>query len=92
MVFSSSLQHPNPFINNLKLSDYEKENSLYKDQLLSLDKEISYYENKKEFPLNKCNVLQKLNNVILDEFINRIYIGKLDKEKKSRIIKILWNL
>ena len=69
---------------------YEKENTLYQEQLLSMDKEISYYESKKELVINKYTPLKQLNNVILDEFISKIYIGKHNKE--NRIIKIIWNL
>ena len=35
--------------------------------------------------------LEELNRVIVDEFIDKIYIGKLIEETKSRDIQIKWN-
>ena len=29
--------------------------------------------------------------VVIDEFVDRIYIGKIDKEKNTRDIEIKWN-
>ena len=42
--------------------------------------------------LNKYTKIKELNKFIIDEFIEKIYIGKLDKETKTREIKIEWNL
>ena len=35
--------------------------------------------------------LEELNRVIVDEFIDKIYIGKLNEETNSRDIQIKWN-
>ena len=33
-----------------------------------------------------------LNKVIIDEFVDKIYIGNFDKETKTRDINIVWDL
>lgn len=35
--------------------------------------------------------LVKLNKIIIDEFIDKIYIGKIDNRNSTRNIKIKWN-
>ena len=52
-------------------------------------KEESLKNHKEIF--NKYQKLEKLNKVIVDEFIDKIYIGKEIKETKSRDIQIKWN-
>lgn len=41
--------------------------------------------------LKKYKHIKKLNKVILDEFIDKVYIGELDKETSTRNIEIEWN-
>lgn len=41
--------------------------------------------------LKKYKHINKLNKVILDEFIDKVYIGELDKETNTRNIEIEWN-
>ena len=52
-------------------------------------KEESAKNNKEIF--SKYQKLEELNRVIVDEFIDKIYIGKLRVETKSRDIQIKWN-
>lgn len=52
-------------------------------------KEESSKNNEKIF--SKYQELKKLNRVIVDEFIDKIYIGKLNEETNSRDIQIKWN-
>ena len=52
-------------------------------------KEESSTNNKEIF--NKYQKLEELNRVIVDEFIDKIYIGKLNEETNSRDIQIKWN-
>ena len=40
---------------------------------------------------NKYQQLEKLNRVIVEEFVDRIYIGKINKETNTRDIEIKWN-
>jgi len=42
--------------------------------------------------LKKYKKITKLDKVIIDEFINRIYIGKVNEENKDRDIIIEWNI
>ena len=41
--------------------------------------------------LKKYKKINKLNKIIIDEFIDKIYIGTYDKETKTRDIEIEWN-
>ena len=41
--------------------------------------------------LKKYKHIKKLNKVILDEFIDKVYIGELDKETNTRNIEIEWD-
>lgn len=54
----------------------------------------SIKEDKKEARkiLRKYKHIDKLNRVIIDEFISKIYVGVLDKETNTRDIEIEWNL
>lgn len=50
-------------------------------------------ENRKEFRdlINKYKEIKILNKVIIDEFIDKIYISHYNKENNNRNIEILWN-
>ena len=41
--------------------------------------------------LKKYRHIDKLNRVIMDEFIEKVYIGALNKETNTRNIEIEWN-
>ena len=41
--------------------------------------------------LKKYKQIKKLNKVIIDEFIDNVYVGVYDKETKTRDIEIEWN-
>ncbi len=77
--------------------EYNKNENGYNDQIKSINNEIAYYQMKKESSNNnkeifsKYQKLDELNRVIVDEFIDKIYIGKLRVETNSRDIKIKWN-
>ena len=43
------------------------------------------------YDTKKLKKLEELNRVIVDEFIDKIYIGKLNEETNSRDIQIKWN-
>ena len=79
------------------ITNYNNDDEKLKDQLKSIDNEINYYtlkessnKNTKEL-FNKYQQLEKLNRVIVDEFIDRIYIGKIDTKTNTRNIEIKWN-
>ena len=40
---------------------------------------------------SKYQILEELNRVIIEEFIEKIYIGKLNEETNTRDIQIKWN-
>jgi len=42
--------------------------------------------------LGKYKRIEKLNKIIIDEFIDKIYIGKVNEETKERDIVVEWNI
>ncbi len=79
------------------IASYSSDSDKLKDQLKSIDNEINYCitkksanKNSKEL-FNNYQQLKKLNRVIVDEFIDKIYIGKINEESNSRNIEIKWN-
>ena len=79
------------------IADYNKNEDKYSNQINSINNEIAYYKMKEESSKNnkkifsKYQELKELNRVIVDEFIDKIYIGKLNEETNSRDIQIKWN-
>ena len=79
------------------ITNYNNDEDNYKDQIKSINNEIDYYKMKEESSKNnkemfsKYQKLEELNRVIVDEFIDKIYIGKLNEETNSRDIQIKWN-
>ena len=41
--------------------------------------------------LKKYKHIDSLNKIIVDEFIDKVYIGNYNKENKTRDIEIEWN-
>lgn len=75
------------------IENYNKDEEIYKKQIKSITEKIEYYKKKdkslcddKEI-FNKFQELSKLNRVIIEEFIDKIYIGKLNVKTKSRDIQ-----
>ena len=81
---------------NSLIVSYNEEDRIYKEQIKSLDEDIVCYKEKKEKYnmkeiFNKYRRLKELNRIVLEEFIDKIYIGKLDKKNNKRNIQIKWN-
>lgn len=76
---------------------YNDEKYKIKDQLKYINNEIKNYKqeelsNKKINRLfNKYSQLEKLNRIVIEEFIDNIYISNTNKEENSREIEIKWN-
>ena len=79
------------------ITNYNNDENNNKDQIKSINNEIAYYKNKEKSSKNNKNIFKKyrklkeLNRVIIDEFIDKIYIGKINKKRKNRDIQIKWN-
>ena len=79
------------------VSEYTKDHNTYEEEIKTIDDKIRYHEeNRKSFSnikdiFNNYRELNDLNQVIVEEFIDKIYIGKLNKERNSRDIQIKWN-
>lgn len=79
------------------ITNYNSDDEKLKEQLKSIETGIDYYQMKettnkstKEL-FDKYKKLDKLNRVIIDEFVDKIYVGKLNKETNTRDIEIKWN-
>ena len=79
------------------ISNYNKDEDAFNEQIKSINNEIKFYkmkeeslENNKEI-FSKYQKLENLNRVIVQEFIDKIYIGKLNVENNNRDILIKWN-
>ena len=91
----------NGIINNVQfrelVKDYNKNKDLYDRELKSINKEIKFFKEKEEGMKDSTKIFRKyqkldlLNRMIIEEFINKIYVGKVNKDNNSRDIKILWN-
>ena len=46
----------------------------------------------KEKIFKKYKKIEKLNRIVLDEFIDKIYIGNINPENKKRTFRIDWNV
>ena len=79
-------------------NEYTKDVELYQTRLEEINKQLEdseeRIENSKniESILKKYKHIKKLTRIIVDEFIEKIYVGALNKETNTRDIKIEWNL
>ena len=77
--------------------EYSKDVESYQLRLEEINNELDEMNTRKdnskdiESILKKYKHIDKLNKIIVDEFVEKIYIGTLDKETKSREIRIEWN-
>ena len=73
-------------------NSYNNKNIYYNNEIKEIDKEIKYYKENK----NKSDLLCKykkfnlLNRIIIEEFIDKIYVGSINNEN-CRTIAIKWN-
>lgn len=79
------------------ITDYNKNEDKFSNQIKNINNDINYYKMKEETSnnnekiFNKYKKINKLNRIIIDEFIDKIYIGKINNENNTRDIKIKWN-
>lgn len=77
---------------------YQSDNDKYGFRINEINSEINELENKKEQESNesilfeKYKNLQKLDRLVIDTFISKIIIGKVDPMTKKRDMKIVWNI
>ena len=76
---------------------YQNDNNSYNLRIEEINLEISELENKKDNQQNICDIfkkykhISKLDRIIVDTFISKILIDKIDKGTNTREIKIIWN-
>ena len=79
------------------IEEYNKNENMYNEQIKSINNDLSLYQRKEDVLkdykeiFSKYQILEELNRVIIEEFIEKIYIGKLNEETNTRDIQIKWN-
>lgn len=78
------------------INTYNKVNSDYNNQLKYINNKIKYYMEQKEKFNDRKNFakyrqFEQLNRIIIEEFIDKIYISRINKETNTRDIYIQWN-
>ena len=69
-----------------------------KERLLKIDGKIFQLEQRKGKELRskelftKYKKVKKIDRTIINEFVDKIYVGIYDKETEQREIKIVWNI
>ena len=80
------------------INNYNQDEDKYKNQIKSINNEIDYYKMKEESLKNskelfcKYKKLTELNRVIVQEFIDKIYISNISKKIQKRTMQIKWNI
>ena len=77
------------------MDDYKKEEDRFIERIRLIDEEILFYKENDNLRKVDEDIFEgigfgRLNKIIVDEFINKIYIGKLDREMGIRDIRIGW--
>lgn len=75
---------------------YDDDETVFKKQIKSLEGEIDFYKLKKQKLIDgktfdEYKKFERLNIVIIQEFIDKICIGKLEKDTNTRKIQVKWN-
>jgi hypothetical protein len=80
------------------INEYIVEEKQLDEELKSIDDELINFEHKTNSSIgemklvNKYKKIDKINRIIIEEFIDKIYVGKINKDNNTRTIKIIWNL
>lgn len=79
------------------VENYDKKKNSFNNQMQLIQNEINIYKNKENILESDNNLFKKykklrnLNRIIVENYIDKIYIGTLDKNKSARNIEIKWN-
>ena len=79
------------------MNKYKDDNSRLEERAKIIKKEIALTTSKKESVKSKENIFKKYRHIeklsieIVDDFIDKIFIGNYDETTGSRDIKVLWN-
>ena len=77
------------------IANYMCDDEVLKKDLIDINNKIIYYKQrlkiKDNLEFDEFLPFDKLNKVIVDEFVNKIYINKTIQNKNTRDIEIKWN-
>lgn len=77
---------------------YQNDTDKYKSRVSEINLEITELENKKQQETSekvifeKYKNITKLDRIVVDTFISKIIIGKVNPETQKRDMKIIWNI
>jgi phosphopantetheine adenylyltransferase len=78
--------------------EYTKDVESYQTRFENIEKQLDEIEERKDNSkdidsiLKKYKNIKKLTRIIVEEFIEKIYVSALDKNTNTREIEIEWNL
>lgn len=76
---------------SLDIDEYNKRMSKIEEEINNLEKTKSE-KKKQEIVFKKYKKIETLTRVVIDEFIDKIYIGEVNPKTKKRKIRIEWNI
>ena len=76
---------------SLDIDEYNKRMSKIEEEINNLEKTKSE-KKKQEIVFKKYKKIETLTRVVIDEFIDKIYIGEVNPKTKKRKIRIEWNV
>lgn len=77
--------------NTIDVDGYNKRITQINEEIIALEKTKNMKVNKEKI-FKKYKKIEKLNRIVLDEFIDKIYIGNINPENKKRTFRIDWNV
>lgn len=76
---------------SIDIDEWNKRISQINNEIYELEKNKTIKKNQEEI-FKKYKKIDKLTRVMVDEFINKIYISNIDPETNKRKIRIEWNI
>lgn len=73
-----------------EMEEHIKKIDVISNEITSIETEAEQKKKADEI-FKKYKSIKEINKVVVDEFIDRIYIGAYDKNNKTRDIEIIWN-
>lgn len=77
---------------------YNEENERFNNRMQEIDNSIIALKKRKEQQINEQEIfkqykhIDKLDRLVIETFISKIIVGKIDKETNERTINIIWNI
>ena len=76
---------------SIDIDEYNKRITQISNKIYELEKSKLVQKNQEKI-FAKYNKFDKLTRIVIDEFIDKIYIGNIDPETNKRKFRIEWNI